>query len=131
MHVHVFIRSFACCSYSTLKLSVKCKVSNNIETLNSPTLVQDILQVSEDRRLCVVCKSFAYQIRISKGKIASLVLTLAIFILLASRKCLVTYAVVCIYTSSPTRYIVPTIQGPLKRCRLTHLLWSRRRIQMP
>ena len=72
MHVHVFIRSFACCSYSTLILSVKYKVSNNIETLNSPTLVQDILQVSEDRRLCVVCKSFAYQIRISKGKIASL-----------------------------------------------------------
>ena len=59
-------------------------VSNKIYSLKSPTLEQDRLQVSKDRRLCVVGKSFAYLTRISNDEKDSLVLILAIVILLAS-----------------------------------------------
>ena len=98
------------------------KISQELRPLNSPTLVQDILQISKDRRLCVVGKSFAYETRISNGEITSLVLILAIVTLLVIRKCLVTHAVVCICASSETRYTAsaPGVHHP----RAAEKMWA-------
>ena len=99
MHVHMLTRIL----YLDIEYNIK------FQTIWGPRTVLPLCKTySKDRSLCVVCKSFAYQTRISNGEKR----LIAFVILLASRKCLVTHAEVCICTSSQTRYMASTPPPP-------------------